>query len=62
MYVFTILGDDPCDKYHELLLVDPGLEITALAALWDLVATVVFHPLDHIGEKSGKFFSHFLGK
>ncbi|KAK2722061.1 uncharacterized protein LOC136034389 [Artemia franciscana] len=54
-------GDDPCDKYHELLLVDPGLEITALAALWDLVATVVFHPLDHIGEKSGKFFSHFLG-
>ena len=51
---------EECVKYQEAVHVDAFLEVTPLMAATECISKVVLHPLEHLGDKLGLFFSGVL--
>ena len=51
---------EECVKYREAVHVNAFLEVTPLMAATECISKVILHPLDHLGDKLGLFFSGVL--
>merc|ERR1712004_960393 len=51
---------EECVKYREAVHVNAFLEVTPLMAATECMSKVILHPLDHLGDKLGLFFSGVL--
>ncbi|KAM7013081.1 chloride channel CLIC-like protein 1 [Tautogolabrus adspersus] len=54
------LQDDPCKKYHEVLVVDPLLLVPPTKAFAVTITTFITEPLKHIGEGISEFLRALL--
>ncbi|QAB08501.1 ORF16A [Ictalurid herpesvirus 1] len=55
------LEDDPCRKYHELLIVDPLLMVPPTRVLAMTCATFFMEPMRYVGSGIGLFIRELLG-
>jgi len=51
---------EECVKYREAVHVNAFLEVTPLMAASECISKVILHPLEHLGDKLGLFFSGVL--
>ncbi|KAM9761897.1 chloride channel CLIC-like protein 1 isoform 2-T2 [Menidia menidia] len=54
------LQDDPCKKYHELLIVNPVLLVPPTKAISVTITTFITEPLKHLGQGISEFLRALL--